>query len=133
MKNSFRVKPILVLALLLGCGGVGFAQSSQAGLPHSMKGYELYSWKARGEWYFSLLVGTNRLKTKKEVTSTQARVKGIAALRILINRLPAGEELGWSDGLVPQTHLPPDEIIEEIKTLCESRGIILRVNRRGAG
>jgi hypothetical protein len=55
------------------------------------------------------------------------------ALKILISRLPRGEDLGWSDRFVPQTPLPPDEIIEEIKMLCESRGITLRVNRRGAG
>ena len=125
--------PILVLALLLGCGRVGFAQSSRPALTHSMKGYELYSWKLRGEWYFSLLTGTNRLKSRREVMSARRRVKGIKALKILISRLPEGEEVMWSAGLVPQMHLPPDRIIEEIKTFCERRGIMLSVNQGVAG
>lgn len=134
MKTTSFLRPIVVAALLLGCCQAGFAQSSEATLPpHSMKGYELYSWKVRGEWHFSLHVGTNRLKTKKEVTSAKARVKGIEALKILLSQLARGEDVMWSEGLVPRMNLPPDNIIEEIKTFCEQRGILLRISRRGAG
>lgn len=133
MKSTSFVMPIVVVALLLGCCQAGFAQSREATLPHSMKGYELYSWNVRGEWYFSLLVGTNRLKTNKEVTSSKVRVKGIEALKILLNQLASGEEVSWSAVLVSRMNLPPDKIIQEIKIYCEGRDIILRVNRRGAG
>jgi hypothetical protein len=134
MKTSSFAMPIVVLVLLIGYCHIGFAQSGKGALPpHSMKGYELYSWKVRGEWYFSLLVGTNRLKTKKEVTSARVRVKGIEALKALLNQLASGEEVFWSAGLLPQMNLPPDKIIEDIKTYCERRGIMLRVSRRGAG
>jgi hypothetical protein len=38
-------------------------------LPHSMKGYELYSWSQDGEWHFTLITGTNRNKTLEEIIS----------------------------------------------------------------
>jgi hypothetical protein len=97
-----------------------------------MKGYELYSWKSRGEWQFSLLIGTNRLKTFREVSSPKIRLRGVGALKGRLNQLVKGEELSWSAGLVPRTVLPPEEIIDEVKSYCEKRGIVLRVNRRGA-
>jgi hypothetical protein len=97
-----------------------------------MKGYELYSWKFRGEWYFSLLVGTNRLKSRKEVTSLKVRVKGVEALKLRLNRLSRGEEVSWSEGLIPRMVLPSDNIIKEVETYCNQQGLILRVSERGA-
>ena len=40
-------------------------------LPHSMKGYELYSWSEDGKWRFTLITGTNRNKTLEEIVSEQ--------------------------------------------------------------
>jgi hypothetical protein len=121
---------VIVASLLFGCGRASFAQTRDAKLPHSMKGYELYSWKSRGEWHFSLLVGTNRLKTFSEVSSPKVRVTGVRALEAKLNRLARGEDLTWSAGLLPRTVLPPGKIIAEVKSYCEKRGIILRVNHR---
>ncbi|MEP6787900.1 MAG: hypothetical protein ABJB40_05680 [Acidobacteriota bacterium] len=97
-----------------------------------MKGYELYSWKFRGKWYFSLLVGTNRIKSRKEVTSLRVCVKGMKALKLRLNRLARGEEVSWSEGLIPRIVLPSDNIIKEVETYCNQHGLILRVNERGA-
>src|SRR5207237_5443923 len=133
MKATSRIITIMAVAsLLLGCCQASLAQSRDATLPHSMKGYELYSWKSRGEWHFSLLIGTNRLKTFSEVSSPKVRVRGVRALKGRLNQLAGGEELTWSAGLVPRTVLPPEEIVDEVKSYCEKRGIVLRVNRRGA-
>jgi hypothetical protein len=38
-------------------------------LPHSAKGYELYSWQEDSQWHFTLITGTNRNKTLEEVIS----------------------------------------------------------------
>jgi len=94
-----------------------------------MKGYELYSWKIRGDWYFALLVGTNRLKTRREVSSPKARVRGVEALKRKLDRLAEGEEVTWAGGLAPGAVLPPEKIVEEVKNYCGRRGIILRVSR----
>src|SRR2546423_9594364 len=131
MKFTSHIITIMVVAsLLFGCCQASPAQSRDATLPHSMKGYELYSWKSRGEWYFSLLIGTNRLKTFSEISSPKMRVRGVRELKESLNRLAGGEELTWSTGLVPRTVLPPERIVDEVKSYCERRGIVLRVNRR---
>ncbi len=124
---------ILAAALLAGYCHAGVARARQAKLPHSMKGYELYSWRARGGWYFALLTGTNRLKTRREVRAPGAQVKGLDALKKRLDTLAEGEEVSWAAGLVPGTALPPDRIVREVKEHCERRGIVLRVSRGGGG
>lgn len=47
------------------------ASPSPMRLPHSPKGYELYSWQAGDEWRFTLITGTNRLKRYEEIVSTE--------------------------------------------------------------
>lgn len=131
MNVTLFVIPILATALLLGCCQVSLAQSREPKLQHSMKGYELYSWKIRGEWYFALLVGTNRLKSRREVDSPKARVRGVEALKRKLSRLAEGEEVAWAGRLVPWAVLPPEKIVDEIKNYCDRRGITLRVSRRG--
>ena len=43
-------------------------QEQKNDLPHSMKGYELYSWyeESEDQWFYTLVTGTNRLKTIEE-------------------------------------------------------------------
>src|SRR5947207_9582546 len=129
---SHIITTTVAASLFFGCYQASLAQSRDSTLPQSMKGYELYSWKSRGEWYFSLLIGTNRLKTFGEVSSPKTRVRGVKALKARLNQLAANEELTWSAGLVSRTVLPPEQIVDEVKRYCERRGIVLRVNRRGA-
>ncbi len=122
----------LVILLLLISPGPGCAQSASGGLPHSMKGYELYSWKTRGQWYFSLVIGTNRQKTYREVTSAKARVKGIAGLKRKLDLLSRGEEIFWSTHLMRRMTLPPRDMINEVVDYCRERGLVLRVGSQAA-
>jgi hypothetical protein len=46
-----------------------------------MKRYDLYSWQDQDLWCFALVVGMNRLKTFEEVSSSEARVTGVGALK----------------------------------------------------
>ena len=55
----------------------------------SMKGWELYIWQEEGGTYFSLLPGTNRLKTDAEIK--KAAVKGIEAIKPKLEQLKPGE------------------------------------------
>ncbi|MEI8375615.1 MAG: family 16 glycosylhydrolase [Planctomycetota bacterium] len=57
----------------------------------SFKGWELYIWKEKGDTYFSLMVGTNRLKTDEEIS--KASVKGLDAIKPKLAELNAGEEV----------------------------------------
>ncbi|MFA5451414.1 MAG: hypothetical protein WC231_05450, partial [Dehalococcoidales bacterium] len=40
-------------------------------LPRGFKGYELYSWPKEEKWMFTLITGTNRTKTVKELTTVE--------------------------------------------------------------
>ena len=57
----------------------------------SLKGWELYIWRQGDETYFSLMVGTNRLKTDEEIA--KSAVKGFEAVKPKLDQLKRGEEL----------------------------------------
>ena len=91
----------------------------------SMKGYELYSWQMQGAWYFSLVVGTNRLKTFEEVSSPEVRMQGIEALKRKLHTLAGGEQVFWLGQRVPGMARPPDEMVDAINAYCVDRDIQL--------
>jgi hypothetical protein len=127
MNQKSLLALILVMLLLLISPRIGFAQSSCGDLPHSMKGYELYSWQTRGQWYFSLVTGTNRQKTYREVTSPRARVKGVTGLKRKLDLVSRGEEIFWSAHLIRGMTLPPRGIINDVIDYCRRRGFVLKV------
>ncbi len=128
-----RRRPFVMVVLMLapmavGCrGGCTYFQKPGAGL--AMKGYELYSWQADGAWSFSLLIGTNRLKTYDEVTSPDVAVEGVEAIKAALSELPTGEQVIWSAKRVENTPLPPNDVITQITAHCEQIGVVLAVDR----
>jgi hypothetical protein len=92
-----------------------------------MKGYELYSWHMQEDWYFALVVGTNRIKTYDEISSPKVRLQGLKALEREFDRLPRGEQVFWSAQRVPNTILPPDEMVDKVKAYCRQRGLRLEI------
>lgn len=131
-----RSYPVIATALLLasvsGCQvKLGATNSpsitAESTMPLAMKGYELYSWTEGGEWYFSLLVGTNRLKTRQEVTAETAAVKGIEAIERSLARLSKGEQVFWTIRDIPGMALPLESTVNQIKEFCAKQGIELVV------
>ena len=110
-------------------------------LPHSMKGYELYSWEEDNHWHFTLITGTNRTKTMEEITSKEdfvsetgwvkIQVVGADAIKDVLNRLPQNESVFWCDELhIGQTtetnidlQLPPEQITDAIREHAEQCGL----------
>lgn len=103
-----------------------------------MKGYELYSWSADNQWYFTLITGTNRNKTPQEIVSeddfisetgwVNIHVVGVDAIKIVLSKVPEGEFVCWCDGLrltEPDSNikLPTEEIINNIKAYAEELGL----------
>jgi len=102
-------------------------------LPHSMKGYELYSWFEDNQWHFTLITGTNRNKTQEEVTQTafiisedgwvQIHVAGIEAINSVLTGLPENEEIIWFSRLQQEQKsendlnfsFPPEPTISTLK------------------
>ena len=108
-------------------------------LPRSSKGYELYSWEEEGQWHFTLITGTNRIKTLEEITSEEdfisetgwvrIQVVGADAAKDVLSRLPDDESVFWFDELhIGQPteidfQLPPEQIANEIEGYSEQCGL----------
>ncbi len=117
--------------------------------PPSLKGYELYSWYAEeeGEWYYTLVTATNRLKTYEEIISDEdmviedgwvkITVKGVDSLKDILGHLPGGEEVFWIDGTwLEQMQgesrdfaFPEKRVVDEIERYCRQLGIELHIFR----
>ena len=139
-RNELFILPLLALLLVaavLGfgaCGTPGSGSESGSGVDtpgagdlRSMKGFELYSWQAEGKWVFALVVGTNRLKTVEEISSPEMRLEGLDALMRELAQLAPGEWVFWSEDRVPNTTLPPVDVIREMRAYCEQRGLHLEI------
>lgn len=93
----------------------------------SMKGYELYSWEKNGEWYFSILIGTNREKTLEEIQSPDAVLQGMDELKAALESIPAGQYVTWS---APEPlAFPPEDLIQQVQKICKEQGLELGIAR----
>ena len=137
---------LLALGCLAACSRNADPTATPLPLPHSMKGYELYSWQADVEWHFTLVTGTNRLKSLEEITSgadtvsadgwVRISVQGVDALKSLLRRLPEHEEILWigkqwrERALVDAGNLgvPAGVITNVIEEHCRQLGLELRVS-----
>ena len=134
---------VLGIALVLGVLVSSICTTSIDKLPNSFKGYELYSWLEDGQWHFTLITGTNRLKMIEEITSegefisengwVRIQVVGPDAIRDVLKRVPEGESVFWCDELhmgqptETDLQLPPAQIVGVIEEYAEQRGLDLVV------
>jgi hypothetical protein len=113
--------------------------------PHSMKGYELYSWTEDGQWRFALITGTNRNKTAEEIISTintisqdgwvHIRVESIDQIKQVLSRIPQNEYVSWLSGPPPPQggitfSLPPAQIVDDIKQYPAQTGLNFNIPGR---
>jgi len=124
----------------------GLSTQSTDKLPHSLKGYELYSWEEDDQWHFTLITGTNRTKTMEEITSEEdyvsetgwvkIHVVGEDAIKDVLSRLPENESVFWCDELhIGQTtetnlQLPPEQMTDAIEEYAEQHSLDLTVTVR---
>jgi hypothetical protein len=109
---------------------------------HSMKGWELYSWPAGNDWHYSIMVGTNRIKTFAEVTSLETSavhlitVTGVDTLKLVLVKFPENEYISWFGkgwlesawgGNYGNLQLPPHNTIDEITQFCDQKKLNLQV------
>ena len=93
----------------------------------SMKGYELYSWEKNDEWYFSILIGTNREKTLDEIQSADAVLQGMDQLKAALESISAGQYVTWS---APEPlAFPPEDLILQVQKICKEQGLELGIAR----
>ena len=90
-----------------------------------VKGAELYTWSEQGRWNFSLLPGTNRLKSREEIRAAASALEGARDLKRALGRLPRGETVVWSG-----PEWPDEGRRGEIQALCRSLGLELQYGAR---
>jgi hypothetical protein len=141
---------VLVALMLTSCdlsrGLPSPGQVPTKPLPPSLKGYELYSWQVGREWYFTLISGTNRIKTVQEIASgentigedwVKVTVQGVHDIQVTLERLPSDAHVVW---LGPQAlkrrgsrpgvlALPPRRDVEDVQAHCQELGVRLEVSR----
>jgi hypothetical protein len=134
-KSGPVLKTLFVFALcfatlalsLVGCGMD--ATTTTDGWRTSMKGWELYSWQADGEWLFSLLEGTNREKSRAEIQAPAATLEGIDALQKALELIAPGQYVTWWSPSWVEGGLafPSDEMIAEVERICDQRDLELSI------
>ncbi|MEK0337568.1 MAG: hypothetical protein QQN41_09065, partial [Nitrosopumilus sp.] len=85
------------------------------------------------EWYFTLITGTNRLKTFPEITSDEnktgedniykIKVQGVDELKKILVKLHENESVSWIIHPAQSISSPPQEMIDEIKTFTHKINI----------
>jgi hypothetical protein len=105
------------VTVILVCLAACQAEEPDRASELAFKGKELYSWQTdAGEWHFSLLPGTNRIKTVEEVLANPLDQQGVEAA---LGELAAGEQVFWviqmsgEDASVTFA-FPPQSISDEI-------------------
>ena len=141
---NVRACAALLVLLLCGCANETVEPPPAAAqLPRSVKGYELYSWRSGETWHFTLITGTNRLKTLAEVTSSEnvkeedwvkITVAGVPALKSVLARLPTGTQISWASARhvdsieresAERIRRPPAWVFSELKSYCSKRALDL--------
>ncbi|HPS11596.1 MAG TPA: hypothetical protein PK664_09490, partial [Paludibacteraceae bacterium] len=89
------------------------------------------------DWKYSILMGTNRIKTYDEVVTNRIAVTGKDSLKILLNKIPAKEYLFWAgEGWLKSIwqsdcknlSLPDSPTIADIKNYCKLKDLELVIS-----
>jgi hypothetical protein len=127
----FRRAILAAVALLL-IAAAAQGQTSVTGAT----GYELYSWKIKGHWYYSLLPRSSSSKTYEEITASALVRRDTSGLTSALSNLSRGEEVFWM-GDAPAGAIksatkrglslkhPSHKRIKRIKAICDKLGIKL--------
>jgi len=101
--------------------------------------HELYSWKVKGHWYYSLLPGTNRSRSYEEITAPRNVRRDASGLQSELQKLQKGDEIFWMStapvgasksvaGQRIDVKHPSRKRIENIKAICDKLGIKLKLS-----
>ncbi len=135
---------IFLILLAIGCENNNIQKqpvTTLTPLPTSMKGYELYSWSTNDNehWNYTLITGTNKLKTHDEIVSSdniedsgwvKITVQDTPALLKLLQRLPAKQSVLWqtSPMWIDGFSVPPSPIVTQIEQQSKALKLDLHVN-----
>lgn len=130
---------LFLMAALPGCTLLNHGEP----LPAQMKGYELYTWDDASQTWFTLISGTNRVKTPAEVIAPAREVitsdgyvaitvAGLDALANWLDRLPVGESVivttvSPTTGDTLEAIPTPPALADALRTKAATLGLNLNV------
>lgn len=95
----------------------------------SMKGYDLVSWNDASQgWFYVLVPGTNRLKSRLEILSSPDKTLSLDVVKFRLASLAAGQTVIWQSLPGEASFQPSPEAVREIRTYAESRGLQLIIS-----
>lgn len=129
MRRNNVMAGLLALLVALTAHGQSAVSSSAS--------YELYSWKIKRHWYYSLLPRSGT-KTYQEITANPSLRRDSSGLEAELKKLPNGTEVFWmsdapSGATKPATPSkfdikhPSRNRIKHIGSICKRLGIKLRL------
>ena len=121
--------PIILVFCLLAILSFTSADGNARPAKPMFKGVELYSWRdsPNRQWSFSLLAGTNRNKTLKEIKSPKSVIVGVKELKRRMSDLAVGEHISWSNNNTKHLSYPPKKVRDDISKTAQSLRIHLYI------
>lgn len=121
----------MMAMICVSSAAVGPARGEGKRMEKSFKGWELYSWKAEHNWKYSLLMGTNRLKSCNEIKAKEETL----TYEQMLKKLESVAEDDWvtwcsdkANGSTPcGLRMAPANVRQSVERLCEKRRIHLQV------
>ena len=128
------LKQLTAAFLTLLLIATAFGQSAVS----ASSGYELYSWKIKGHWYYSLFPRGGGSRTFEEITTNRAIRRDSSGLESELRKLPKASDVFWMSDAPNGAHRsesrssvdikhPSRKRIEHIKGICDKLGIRLRL------
>lgn len=127
-----RYLTVTLISLLL------IASASGQSAVSAGNAYEMYSWKVKGHWYYSLLPRSTGPRTFEEITSNPAIRRDSSGLQSELRKLPKGAEVFWmydapegarqrpGRASVDIKH-PSRKRIKHIKGICDKLRLVLKL------
>ena len=134
------MKRQLSFVLLLCCVAASCLAAQKQSQPLEVKTFELYSWReAKGGWAFSLWPAISSAGLHPDlILRPSSTLSGQEKLKRAIDKLPSGSEILWLDHATgawknakgwERIKYPTAEVIADIRTYCEGKGIKLSVEK----
>jgi hypothetical protein len=124
---------------IVGCAALLIIGSAHAQIVATgpATSYEMYSWKVKGHWYYSLLP-RGASKTYSDITTNPVICRDISGLKSQLRKLPSTKEILWmsdaptgamkpATASAPSIKHPSRQRIKHIKALCDKLGIRLEL------
>lgn len=145
MNRDVSFVALLTFCLFVGpgCRATGALAPAGDPLPGSLKGYELYSWTDAGQTWFTLLPGTNRVKTPDEVFASErdaidpsgmfaVTFAGLEAAGGQLARLPRSASIlartvGFPSGTALESIGTPEPVASALRADATALGLDLQI------